>query len=177
MVITSEREANWIKQYSLLILDDFESLIDYTPVGPRFSNTILQALITLIKRPPPKGRRLLTLVTTSNIQIIKLLEVDTIFRRDVRVHPVRTLQELYVVLKQSGSYPEEVVREMCEQIQANAATPQEMDQQTFTVGIGIKRVLDLLAAAKQAQEQGFDGREEFVTSMTDAILQSKGSEG
>ena len=39
---------------SILILDDIERLIEWLPVGPRLSNTILQALITLLQAPPPK---------------------------------------------------------------------------------------------------------------------------
>ncbi|MBE3045533.1 hypothetical protein IMZ48_23905 [Candidatus Bathyarchaeota archaeon] len=108
------------------------------------------------------------------MQVIQLLEVDTIFRRDVRVNPVRTLQELYTVLAESGAYPESDVREMCEQVQESAATPQEMDERTFSVGVGIKTVLDLLAAAKQAGKQGFDGKGEFVSAMAEAILKVKG---
>lgn len=109
------------------------------------------------------------------MHVIQLLEVDTIFRRDVRVNPVRTLQELYTVLKESGAYPEEEVRAMCEQIQDNAATPQEMDDRSFSVGVGIKTVLDLLGAAKQAEKHGFDGKEEFISSMAEAILKVKGT--
>lgn len=109
------------------------------------------------------------------MQVIQLLEVDTIFRRDVRVNPVRTLEELYTVLQESGSYPDDVVNSMCREIRDNAATPQEMDEQTFSVGVGIKTVLDLLAAAKQAEKQGFDGKDEFVSSMTEAILKAKGT--
>jgi vesicle-fusing ATPase len=39
---------------SILILDDFERLIGWNPIGPRFSNTMLEALTTLIVSRPPK---------------------------------------------------------------------------------------------------------------------------
>lgn len=39
---------------SILVIDDIESIIEFNPVGPRFSNTILQTLNTLLKAPPPK---------------------------------------------------------------------------------------------------------------------------
>lgn len=42
---------------SILILDDFERLIGWNPIGPRFSNTMLEALTTLIVSRPPKVRR------------------------------------------------------------------------------------------------------------------------
>lgn len=39
---------------SILILDDFERLIGWNPIGARFSNTMLEALTTLIVSKPPK---------------------------------------------------------------------------------------------------------------------------
>lgn len=39
---------------SILILDDFERLIGWNPIGPRFSNTMLEALTTLLVSKPPK---------------------------------------------------------------------------------------------------------------------------
>lgn len=39
---------------SIIILDDFERLIGWNPIGPRFSTTILDALTTLIVSKPPK---------------------------------------------------------------------------------------------------------------------------
>jgi vesicle-fusing ATPase len=39
---------------SILILDNIERMIEWNPVGPRLSNTILQALLTLLQAPPPK---------------------------------------------------------------------------------------------------------------------------
>lgn len=41
---------------SILILDDFERMIEWSDIGPRYSNTMLQALITLIHASPPKVR-------------------------------------------------------------------------------------------------------------------------
>lgn len=42
---------------SILILDDFERLIGWNPIGPRFSTTMLEALTTLIVSKPPKVRQ------------------------------------------------------------------------------------------------------------------------
>jgi vesicle-fusing ATPase len=51
---------------SLIFLDDIERLIDYVPVGPRFSNSVLQTLLVLLNKPPPdKNRKLLIFATTS----------------------------------------------------------------------------------------------------------------
>lgn len=44
-------------QLSCVVVDDIERLLDYVPIGPRFSNLVLQALLVLLKKPPPKVRR------------------------------------------------------------------------------------------------------------------------
>ena len=46
---------------SIIVLDDLERLLEYVAIGPRFSNTILQVLLVLLKKQPPQGRRLLVL--------------------------------------------------------------------------------------------------------------------
>ncbi len=40
---------------SLILLDNIERLIEYTRVGPRFSNPILQTLMVVLTRPPPRS--------------------------------------------------------------------------------------------------------------------------
>jgi vesicle-fusing ATPase len=39
---------------SLIILDEIELMIGYSPVGPRFSNTVLEAIAILLRKRPPK---------------------------------------------------------------------------------------------------------------------------
>jgi vesicle-fusing ATPase len=46
---------------SLIVLDDIERLLEYVAIGPRFSNVVLQALLILLKRSPPPGRKLLVI--------------------------------------------------------------------------------------------------------------------
>lgn len=155
---------------SLLIIDDFESIIEYSPIGPRFSNVILPALITLIRTPPPKGRRLLTFVTTSHMGRLKRLQVDTYFPRQVKVGPVRTLEELAEVLVQSKTYTEQVVRYMCEEIRSQVG-PDRSGQ--FVVGLGIKTVLTFLEEAKVMQNNGQDGVEAFIQKVAEAIVTAR----
>jgi len=51
---------------SIILIDDIERVIDYVPIGPRFSNLVLQTLLVLLKKvPPDDGRRLLVIGTTS----------------------------------------------------------------------------------------------------------------
>ncbi len=46
---------------SIIILDDIERLLEYVNIGPRFSNTVLQTLLVLLKKvasPQPTARPL-----------------------------------------------------------------------------------------------------------------------
>jgi len=44
----------WKSSHSIVILDDLERLIEWNPIGPRFSNSILDRLLALIQSQPPK---------------------------------------------------------------------------------------------------------------------------
>lgn len=52
---------------SILILDDFERLIGWNPIGPRFSNTMLEALTTLVVSSPPRVSHYIYLILSSPI--------------------------------------------------------------------------------------------------------------
>jgi len=54
-------------------LDDIERLFEFIHLGPRFSNMILQALLVLVKKLPPKDKKLFIIGTTS----IKNILTDT----------------------------------------------------------------------------------------------------
>jgi vesicle-fusing ATPase len=64
---------------SVVVLDNLERMIDYTPIGPRFTNSVLQTLMVLVKSVPPKGRRLLILATTSCMSVMRDLDFRQAF--------------------------------------------------------------------------------------------------
>jgi len=62
--------------YALIVLDEIERIMEYVNIGPRFSNSILQALMVLIKKIPPKiGHKLLVIGTTSQVSVLKDLDL------------------------------------------------------------------------------------------------------
>ena len=95
---------------SLILLDDIERIIEYVNIGPRFSNSILQALMVLIKKVPTKpNNRLMIVATTSQKEILKQLEVYQCF--DVVVHtPILNKEEIKTVLRQFKGDPQEFDR-------------------------------------------------------------------
>ncbi|KDD72212.1 hypothetical protein H632_c3690p0, partial [Helicosporidium sp. ATCC 50920] len=86
---------------SVVILDDVERLIEFIFMGPRFSNAILQDVLTCLARPPPAGRRLLVLATTSNRQVLELLGGAQAFTEEHRMEPL-SLNEAHSVVQQAG---------------------------------------------------------------------------
>ena len=64
---------------SCILVDNIERLLDYGPIGPRYSNLTLQALLVLLKKNPPKGRRLLIICTTSRKEVLEQMEMLSAF--------------------------------------------------------------------------------------------------
>ncbi|PFH56715.1 hypothetical protein XA68_16109 [Ophiocordyceps unilateralis] len=125
---------------SILILDDFERLIGWNPIGPRFSNTMLEALTTLIVSKPPKGHRLLVFVTTSKASVLKMLEVDMDFAKKVAVPAVSNLNELCAVLQQTRVFGSGDIQQVASTLQQRTGSD--------SVGVGIKTILDCIFEAK-----------------------------
>jgi vesicle-fusing ATPase len=44
-------------------------VVDYTPIGPRFSNSVLQTLLVLLKKTPPNVCICLNLGTVSRLEM------------------------------------------------------------------------------------------------------------
>jgi len=123
---------------SVIILDDIERLLDYVPIGPRFSNIALQTLLVMCRKPPPNGRRMLIIGTTSNASILEQMGLSEVFQSTQKV-PMLSREEVVTVLVQSGSVGESEA-EKCATV-----LPQD--------GIGIRTITMLLEMAKQLAEK------------------------
>lgn len=66
-------------QLSCILVDNIERLLDYGSIGPRYSNLTLQALLVLLKKQPPRGKKLLVLCTTSDRYSIKITKFNSLF--------------------------------------------------------------------------------------------------
>jgi vesicle-fusing ATPase len=83
---------------SCILVDNVERLLDYGPIGPRYSNLVLQALLVLLKKEPPKGRKLLVLCTTSRKQVLEEMEMLSAFTSVLHVPNITKPEELMTVL-------------------------------------------------------------------------------
>ncbi|KAH8883908.1 vesicular-fusion protein SEC18 [Thozetella sp. PMI_491] len=130
---------------SCLIIDDIERLIEWNPVGPRLSNTILQGLITLLQTPPPKGHRLIILATTSQRTVLESLDITSAFDRTIPVPAVKDLRELGNVLNEFGSFGSGAdINEALNLVQQYT--------NSNNVGVGIKTVLTVAESATMSEQ-------------------------
>jgi len=147
---------------SLIIIDDIERIIDYVPIGPRFSNSILQALLVLLKKTPPcpetddddqrsgnssseiSGRKLFVIGTTSIPHLMEDLGLAQAFSVTQSINLLQERGEIIEILREtmdSGSSFKNV-----EEIAASITKP-----------IGIKNLLMVLEMARQASSSKSGG--------------------
>ncbi|KAJ9196947.1 hypothetical protein DTO164E3_4218 [Paecilomyces variotii] len=126
---------------SVVVVDNIERIIDWVPIGPRFSNTVLQTVMVFLRKQPAKGRRLLILATTTERAVLKQLDLYNSFNSDIMVPTVNTPDELKYVLEQSGSFNPQEVQQSIEGIAG-------ISEET-RIGVGVKRVLLGIETAKQ----------------------------
>jgi len=140
---------------NILVLDNIELLVDWVPVGPRFSSAVLAALKGLMTNKPPKGRPLLILVTTSERSVLQQLQLR--FDNQIPVPNVQSQQELAQIMQESGVFgPDDVSRAIGEI---------EQTVQNQEIGVGIARVLRGIETAKQDSDRA----SRFAELMSDAI--------
>ncbi|XP_037134057.1 vesicle-fusing ATPase-like [Syngnathus acus] len=130
-------EDAYKSQLSCVVVDDIERLLDYVPIGPRFSNLVLQALLVLLKKPPPKGRKLLIIGTSSRKDVLQEMEMLNAFSTTVHVPNISTGEQLVEALELLGSFQEKERAAI-----ANATKGQRL-------WIGIKKLIILIEMAAQ----------------------------
>lgn len=88
---------------SIIILDGLERLLEYVPIGPRFNNEVLQTLLVLLRKVPPKQRKLLVFASTSALHILESMDLAAAFSVTVRV-PTLGTEEIQEVFKQTNAF-------------------------------------------------------------------------
>ena len=124
---------------SLIVLDDIERLLEYVAIGPRFSNVVLQALLVLLKRQPPPGRKLFVIGTTSLPLVFEDMGLNAAFNVSLHV-PMLSADETAAVLRQLGAFTDADLPNACQALQALMG-----DQ------IPIKRLFMLIDMARHGQ--------------------------
>ncbi|KAI0775896.1 AAA-domain-containing protein [Trametes elegans] len=142
---------------SVIVVDNLERLLDFTPIGPRFSNSVLQTLMVLLARRPPKGRRLLILATTSQRPVLTDLGLGEVFDAELRVPPIASLRALDTVLREVELFPDADGRRRAVRMLAQAGFPEDADEMGADemgarMSVGIKKLLSMVEMARQEPE-------------------------
>lgn len=126
---------------SIIFLDDIERLIDYVPIGPRFSNAVLQTLLVLLKKiPPDDGRRLMVVGTTSCPHLLEDLGLVQAFGVSQTVPLLEEPKDVCEVLRVAAHMSERDARSIAKAIHNKP--------------IGIKQLLMVAEMAKQGTGEG-----------------------
>nr|XP_010956468.1 vesicle-fusing ATPase [Camelus bactrianus] len=124
-------------QLSCVVVDDIERLLDYVPIGPRFSNLVLQALLVLLKKAPPQGRKLLIIGTTSRKDVLQEMEMLNAFSTTIHVPNIATGEQLLEALELLGNFKDKERTTIAQQVKGRK------------VWIGIKKLLMLIEMSLQ----------------------------
>lgn len=146
---------------SVVVVDNIERIIDWVPIGPRFSNTVLQTLMVFLRKQPTKDRRLLVLATTTQRAVLKNLDVYNSFNSDIMVPHVNTYEELQFIMEQSNAFDQREIGMALSEIGGIS--------DDGTIGVGVKKVLLGIETAKQDA----DKVERFVRVINRAIEEER----
>eukprot|EP01128_Nolandella_sp_AFSM9_P005106 TRINITY_DN2423_c0_g1_i2.p2 TRINITY_DN2423_c0_g1~~TRINITY_DN2423_c0_g1_i2.p2 ORF type:complete len:548 (+),score=140.96 TRINITY_DN2423_c0_g1_i2:1664-3307(+) len=102
--ITTAFEDAYKSQHSLVIVDDIERFLDYVPIGPRFSNSILQCLLILLRKRPPPGHKLVILATTSAPGVLKDMNLLSAINSVLHVPSLTEPEHVVSALTALGGY-------------------------------------------------------------------------
>ena len=126
-------------------------------VGPRFSNGVLQALIVLMKTVPPKERKLLILATTSQLDMVRQMEMEEVFDPLIPVLAISDAAAVMAVIEMGQETSIFTTQER--------NRIQELLQESSGFEIGVKRLLALIDRVKLESTAESDRVEKFVGSL------------
>mmetsp|Transcript_17184 Transcript_17184/g.31186 ORF Transcript_17184/g.31186 Transcript_17184/m.31186 type:complete len:744 (+) Transcript_17184:68-2299(+) len=109
---------------SMILIDDIERIIDYTPLGPRFANNVLQTLLVLLKKGPPKNKRLFIVGTTSIAHLLEDLQLVSTFHLSINVPKLENKDECRAVLQAAVPMPAADLDAVCANITKPVAVKQ-----------------------------------------------------
>ncbi|SCU94570.1 LANO_0E07206g1_1 [Lachancea nothofagi CBS 11611] len=123
---------------NILVVDSLETLVDWVPIGPRFSNNILQTLKVYLKRKPPQGRRLLLISTTSAYSVLQQMDVLSCFDNEIAVPNITNLDEFNNVMIESDFLDDA----------GRVKVLNEFSRLNLQFNVGIKRALTNIETAR-----------------------------
>jgi vesicle-fusing ATPase len=133
-------------------------------MGTRFSNAILQTLLVLFRKRPPKSRRLLIIGTTSERTILQQMDVINAFDAEIPVPTVSNLKDLNAILKSVNAFDDQTRHSIIQELEGITNSKD--------VKVGIKKILTVLETSRQDE----DVARRFVDLLSNSIAESIGGE-
>lgn len=84
---------------AVIILDGIESIIQYTPIGCRFSTNIMQTITALMSDPSPDENKIIVIATTSQKQAMEDIGINDAFDAICEI-PLLTREQAMKVIKE-----------------------------------------------------------------------------
>ncbi|KAK2866702.1 hypothetical protein Q7C36_002758 [Tachysurus vachellii] len=128
-------------QLSCVLVDDIERLLEFVPIGPRFSNSVLQALLVLLKKVPPHGRKLLILGTTSRKDVLQEMGMLDAFSTTIHIPNISRGEHLMEALELLGGFQEDERVQIAKEVKGKG------------VWLGIKKLQMLIEMSLQMPNQ------------------------
>lgn len=120
---------------------------------------MIQTLLVLFRKRPPKQRRLLVIGTTSHRSTLRQMDVVDAFDAEIPVPTVSKLKDLDEILKATQTFDDSVRKNIIQEIESITGR-QEID-------VGIKNILTLLETSSQDEDRS--GR--FIDLLASSIAQ------
>lgn len=127
---------------SVIVVDCVEKVLEYVPLGPRYSNVIYQSLSVLIGKVPPKGHKLFVITTTSNRGLMNDLDLISLFDREIMVHPVESWESLERILKEFSLFSSGELQVLHAKIA----------QYRLVLEVGVKKIINFVELAMEESE-------------------------
>ncbi|BEI82591.1 hypothetical protein CcaverHIS002_0304590 [Cutaneotrichosporon cavernicola] len=125
---------------SVIVVDNIERLLDWNPIGPRFSNGVLQALVVLFRKRPPKGP-----------SILADMAVQDAFDTDIPVSPLSSLDAVEHVLKEINMFDHADLQKCMSMLREARFGEQGRPE----LSVGVKKLLTLSEMARQDPAPAF----------------------
>ncbi|KAG0635166.1 P-loop containing nucleoside triphosphate hydrolase protein [Tuber brumale] len=143
---------------NVVIVDNVERILEFVPIGPRFSNPVLQTLLVLLRKQPPQGRRLLIIATTTERSVLAQMDFLNAFDADIAVPNVANHNELGHILRELEAFNSDGERQqVLRDLHSTTRTKQ--------LNVGIKKILMGVETARQDEDMA--GR--FVSVISRAV--------
>jgi vesicle-fusing ATPase len=133
-------------------------------LGSRFSNAILQTLLVLFRKRPPKSRRLLIIGTTSERSVLRQMDVINTFDAEIPVPNVSSLKDLNGILKSVNAFDDQTRHGVIQELESITSSKD--------VKVGIKKILSILETSRQDE----DVARRFVDLLANSIAENIGGE-